>query len=49
MITEKGGELYAAVVLKRQYKKLMVGAGAVPPPGVVDADFAVDLPESEGE
>ncbi|CZT23646.1 uncharacterized protein RCC_09360 [Ramularia collo-cygni] len=49
VVAEKGGETYAAIVLKRQYKNLMVNAGAVPPPGVLDPDFTVELPESDGE
>jgi hypothetical protein len=42
VVLEKGGENYAGIVLKRQYKKLMVNAGAMPPPGVRDADFEVE-------
>lgn len=49
VVQEKGGENYAGVVLKRQYKKLMVSAGVQPPPGVQDPDFEIDLPESDRE
>lgn len=49
VVKEKGGENYAGIVLKRQYKKLMVNNGAIPPPGVQDVDFEVELPDSDGE
>ncbi|SMR47882.1 unnamed protein product [Zymoseptoria tritici ST99CH_3D1] len=46
VVQELGGENYAGVVLKRQYKKLMVSSagGGGPPEGVRDGDF-----ESEEE
>ncbi|KJX98975.1 hypothetical protein TI39_contig380g00019 [Zymoseptoria brevis] len=46
VVRELGGENYAGVVLKRQYKKLMVSSagGGMPPEGVRDEDF-----ESEEE
>jgi hypothetical protein len=39
VVKELGGETYAGIVLKRQYKKLMLNAGAMPPMGVRDVDF----------
>lgn len=42
VVREKGGDVYAGVVLQRQYKKLMVQQGVVPPEGVRDGDWELE-------
>ncbi|KAF2213196.1 hypothetical protein CERZMDRAFT_105900 [Cercospora zeae-maydis SCOH1-5] len=49
VLHSKGGSDYTScpVVLQRQWKKLMVNAGAVIPPGVKDKDFEETPPPSD--
>ncbi|KXT08971.1 hypothetical protein AC579_4030 [Pseudocercospora musae] len=49
IVEEKGGQRYLGLVLKRQYKKLMVSVGTVPPEGIDDPDFLIPELESDDE
>ncbi|KXS95417.1 hypothetical protein AC578_6765 [Pseudocercospora eumusae] len=49
IVEEKGGQRYLGIVLKRQFKKLMVSVGCVPPEGIADPDFLIPELESDDE
>lgn len=49
VVQEKGGDEYPPIALRRQYKKLMVGAGAQVPAGIEDKDFMIPELGSEDE
>ena len=48
VMSKKGGDPYPGGALKLHYKKLMLSAGAVPPPLVQDDDFEGFEDEAEG-
>jgi hypothetical protein len=49
VMQKNGSEEYPHIVLKRQYKKMMVSGGAIPPEGVEDPDFTIPELGSDDE
>ncbi|KAI7082497.1 hypothetical protein KC356_g8324 [Hortaea werneckii] len=46
-VEKMGGEKYRGDALQKQYKKMMLGQGVMPPSNVKDKDFEAELDEEE--
>ncbi|KAI6866552.1 hypothetical protein KC343_g8605 [Hortaea werneckii] len=46
-VEKMGGTRYRGDALQKQYKKMMLGQGVMPPPNVRDKDFEAELDEEE--